>query len=80
MKASIEILSDMTKRDLERLSIPSLVDPSDDGMTVSLINGSNRMRKARIAGKYDGATGQSGEYMFPSEKTKVSSFIVVVKK
>ena len=80
MKASIEILSDMTKRDLERLSIPSLVHPGDDGMTIPLINGSNRMRKAWIAREHDCTTGQPRDYIFPSEETKVSSFIVVVKK
>ena len=80
MEDGIKILADMTKRDLERLPISSLVNPGDDGMPVPLINGSNRMREARIAGKDDGAVGQSGEYIFPSEKTKVSSFIVIIKK
>jgi len=38
------------------------------------------MRKARIAGKHDGATGQPGDHIFPSEKTKISSLVVVIKK
>ena len=80
MKTGIEILSDMTKRDIKRLSIPSSVYPANNGMTVPLMNRSNRMRKARIARKHDGTVGQSGDHMFPSEETKVSSLVVVIKK
>jgi len=36
------------------------------------------MRKARIARKHDGTVGQSGDHMFSSEETKVSSFIVII--
>ena len=80
MKTAIEILADMTKRDMERLSIPSSMDPGNDGMTVPLINRSNRMRKARIAWKHNGTVGEPGHHIFPSEETKVSSLVVVIKK
>ena len=80
MKRGIEILADMTKRDMERLSIPFSVDPGDNGMTVPVINRTNRMRKARIARKHDRTIGQPGHHIFPSEETKVSSLVVVIKK
>ena len=80
MKTAIEILADMTKRDMERLSIPSSMDPGNDGMTVPLINRSNRMRKARIARKHDRTVGQPGHHIFPSEEAKVSPLVVIIKK
>ena len=70
----------MTRRDLKRLSISSSMDPGDNGMTIPLINRSNRMRKAWIAREHDCTTGQPGDYIFPSEETKVSSLVVVIKK
>ena len=80
MEETIKILSDMTKRDWERSSKTKLVNPTDNGMTIPLINRSNRMRKAWIAREHDCTTGQPGDYIFPSEETKVSSLVVVIKK
>jgi len=57
MEETIKILAEMTRRDLERLS--TLVNPTDNGVTVPLINGSDRMRKARVTGKHDGTVAQS---------------------
>ena len=78
MEVGIKILSDMTRRDLERLS--TLVHPTDNGMTIPLIKGSDRMRKARITRKHNGTVGEPGHHIFPSEETKVSSLVVVIKK
>jgi len=80
MEASIKVLADITKRDLDRLSIPPLVNPSDKGVPISFIDGGYRMRKARITGKHDGAIGQSGNNVFSPKETKVSSLIAIVKK
>ena len=80
MKRGIEILADITKRDIKRLSIPSSVYPANNGMTVPLMNRSNRMRKARIARKHDRTVGQPGHHIFPSEEAKVSPLVVVIKK
>tara|TARA_R110002020_G_scaffold10064_1_gene39088 strand:- start:86 stop:325 length:240 start_codon:yes stop_codon:yes gene_type:complete len=78
MEVGIKILSDMTKKDLERLS--TLVYPTDNGMTIPLINGSDRMRKARITRKHNGTISQSGNNMFSPKETKVSPLIVIIKK
>ena len=78
MEVGIKILSDMTKKDLERLS--TLVHPTDNGMTIPLIKGSDRMRKARITRKHNGTISQSGNNMFSPKETKVSPLIVIIKK
>ena len=80
MEETVKILADITKRDMERLSIPFSVDPGDNGMTVPVINRSNRMRKARIARKHDRTVGQPGHHIFPSEEAKVSPLVVIIKK
>ena len=57
MEETIKILSDMTKRDLERSSKRKLVNPTDDGVTIPFRNRRNGMRKAGIAGKHNGTVG-----------------------
>ena len=56
------------------------VNPTDDGVTISFRNRSNGMRKARIAGKYNGTTGHPGNYIFLVEETKISPLVIVIKK
>ena len=80
MEETIKILSDMTKRDWERSSKTKLVNPTDNGMTIPLVNGSDRMRKARITRKHNGTISQSGNNMFSPKETKVSPLIVIIKK
>ena len=61
MEETIQILADITKKDVERLlskrskKLKPLIYPSNNNVSISLGHRSNGMRKTAIAGKYNSA-------------------------